>query len=492
MDFLDPRRRRSHRRRLYIGYVLMSIVVAIGTLIVLYLAYGYDIDRKGGGLIQNGIVFVDSQPPSSTIYVNDQKQGHRTAARMVLPAGIYTIKLEAEGYRSWERTFSLDGGQIQRIVYPFLVPNILSISDVQDYASLPTLASQSPDRRWLLLQRPGQVYQFDLFDLNDPERAPEEITVPLSILTDPAADAGLTFIEWSNNNRHVLLERQYEGKTEFIIFDRDNPDDSVNINTSLGITPLTVSLKDKRFDQIFYLDAIPGTIRSADLSDRTISAPLAQGAIAYKSYGEDVILYATQEDVETGKTELRILERDQTYILRTVKEADAYVLDVSRYENRWYYVAGSASDNMAFVYKNPLASLKATKKTPLAVEAILRLDNPRFVSFSANSQYIALQSGPNFVTLDLEDGQQYRTKLDHDISISQKLRWMDGHRLLYVVNTQSYIIDFDGSNEETLVTMQAPLEPFFDKNYDNIFTLEPSKEDASRYALTLTRLLLKQ
>ncbi len=62
MDFLDPRKKRAYKIRLYIGYFLMAVALSIGTLILLFEAYGYDVNHKTGEVIQNGLVFVDSRP----------------------------------------------------------------------------------------------------------------------------------------------------------------------------------------------------------------------------------------------------------------------------------------------------------------------------------------------------------------------------------------------------------------------------------------------
>lgn len=487
MDFLDPRRKKAHRRRLFFGYLLMSIVVTLGTIIILYLAYGFDIDRQTGSLIQNGIVFVDSKPQGARITLNGVEHRNKTDTRMVLPAGTYTIKIEAEDFRHWERTFNLSGGQIQRLVYPFLIPNNFVTTDVSQYDSIPGLATQSPDRRWVLVQRPTTTYQFDVYDLNDPEKEPQQIIVPPTILTDPSAPASLKYVEWSTNNRHVMFERTYgEGEREFILFDREEPSESVNINTTFGISPEVISLRNKHHDEYYYLESTPGVLRVADLGNRTISAPLIDGVIDYKSYGDDIVLFATQKDVEPGKAEFRILENDKVYTLKSVKESDNYVMDVSKYDNKWYYVAGSSAEDMAFVYENPLPALKNETRTPLIVLSIMRLQNPRFVSFSANTQFIGLQSGSELLTLDLYENHQYRIKLDKDIPLAQKIRWMDGHRYIYSVNDQSYIVDFDGSNEQTLVTSRLNPGPFFDRDYDNVFTFEESKSDGNKKALTMT------
>src|SRR5690606_25190386 len=131
---------------------------------IFYITYGFDIDRKTGTLIQKGIVFVDSKPQNARIFLNEIEQRSRTDTRMAFPAGRYTIRLEAEGYRHWERTFELDGGEIERLVYPYLIPNEFVTTDVAQYNTFPELVTQSPDRRWLLVQRPGTIYQFDVFD----------------------------------------------------------------------------------------------------------------------------------------------------------------------------------------------------------------------------------------------------------------------------------------------------------------------------------------
>lgn len=485
MDFLDPKRRKAHKRRLFIGYALMAIVIALGTMLVMYLAYGYDVNRQSGEFIQNGIVFVDSKPKGATVYVNDVAERSKTDTRLVLPAGPYTIRIEAEGFRSWQRSFTLDGGQIERLVYPFLVPNVLTISDLQSYEATPQLATQSPDRRWLLVARPGATYQFDVFDLQNPEESPKQVAFPVALLTAPAAASSLEIVEWSTDNRHILVKRSYEGKHEFIIFDRENPSESVNLNTALGIAPAEVSLKGKRPDQIYYLDAVPGALRSANTKARTISAPLLPAVSGYKSYGDDVMVFAAAGGAGTGTADIKILEGDKTYTLRTVTQSERYVLDVSKYEDEWYYAVGSAADNAVYVYKNPVAALKQEIRPEMDVTA-MSASNPRFVSFSANTQFIGVQSGRNFVVLDLEYDRQHKITLDQEIPLEQQVKWMDGHRFIYVDNQQSYIVDFDGSNKQTLVTSRLANGPFFDRDYDNVFTIEGSKKDNAKAALTIT------
>lgn len=486
MDFLDPSKKKAHKRRLMFGYFLMSIVIALGTLLIFYLAYGFDIDRKTGDLIQNGIVFVDSKPKNAKVFVNDIEQRNRTDTRLVLPAGVYTIRIEGENRRHWERTIDLNGGEIERLVYPYLLPNTLVTEDVATMDVLPSLATQSPDRRWLLLSDSKNVSKFSVYDTGDITKQPKTVEIPENILTEPKAVSSLKFVEWSRDNQNIVFERIYDtDKSEFIVFNHTDPASSFNINTTFGIKPKTVSLKNKRYDQIYYLDNTLGRLRVADVKNKTISAPLLEDVIDYTTY-DDIVLFVTQKDVEAGRAEFRVFEGGNVYPLKNVAQSDVYSMDLSKYDGKWYYVVAASADNMGFVYQEPLSALKSDTKKPLTVTAIMRLDNPRFVSFSAGTQFIGLQSGNKLLTFDLEKDHQYRLDLAVPVPVEQEIKWMDGHRYIYSFEGQSYIVDFDGSNEETLVTSLLDSGPFFDRDYDNVFTFEGSKSQPDKKALTIT------
>jgi hypothetical protein len=102
MDYLDPKKKLAHRRRLYVGYGLMSIVIAISTVILVYLGSGYYVD-KTGDLIQNGQILVSSEPEGASIYLNDNLQKTKTTGKLVVPSGAHNISVRKEGYREWNK-----------------------------------------------------------------------------------------------------------------------------------------------------------------------------------------------------------------------------------------------------------------------------------------------------------------------------------------------------------------------------------------------------
>src|SRR4051812_19339073 len=113
MDFLDPKKKRSHRRKLFIGYALIAIALVMGIRLLVLFTSGYYYDSHTGTVAQNGLVFMGSKPSAADIYVNGELQTSKTDRRLYLPGGQYTIELKRKGYESWRRTFSLQGGQVE-------------------------------------------------------------------------------------------------------------------------------------------------------------------------------------------------------------------------------------------------------------------------------------------------------------------------------------------------------------------------------------------
>lgn len=486
MDFLDPRKRRSHTIRLFIGYALVGLALLIGTGFLGLYTYGFDLNQKTGTIIQNGLVFVDAHPDTADIYLNGQLKG-KTSSRLVIAEGQYNVELRRTGYRTWKKQFSLEGSQIQRFVYPFLFPDKLISKDVELYSTPPGLVTESPDRHWLIAQKAGSLTDFELYDLTTATNDPTTLSLPASLFTSTTGTS-LELVEWSNDNRHVVLKRSYNGGTEYILVDRETPTASQNLTKLLARPAVQVSLRDKKYDQYYLFDPAAATLSSVDLKTPVAITPILDRALAFKSYGADTIVYATDSSEPDGKELVRIRSGQETYTLREIAKGDIQLVDIARFDNHWYVAAGSSSEGKVYIFRDPVEIIKRSPKQPPAPVAALRQDNPRFVSFSTNVRFIAVQSGSGFAVYDAEDIRllHYNTKLA--LPATYKATWMDGHRLAAVADGKLRVFDFDGTNMQTLNAANADYMPFFDRDYKALFTLSPSVTVAGRTALVRTEL----
>ncbi|HKR82066.1 MAG TPA: PEGA domain-containing protein [Candidatus Saccharimonadales bacterium] len=484
MDFLDPKKQKLHKIQLLVGYGLIAIALVIATTILLYSAYGFGID-KNGKVIQNGLVFLSTRPSPANIYLNGTLSKSQTNTRVQLPAGQYQVKLQRDGYRTWQREVTVAGGDVQHFDYPFLFPVQLSTASIKQYATPPSLVSVSPDRHWAVVQDSGDVSQFDVFDLTKPKTAPVSITLPKNVLTATDQNESWQDMEWSNDNTHLLLQHLYQksDKTlgEYVVLARDDPTQSFNLSKTINLaSSVKVELRNKAYDQYWLYDQADNSLSTATLKSPTPTAYLNH-VLNFKPYGNDMVLYATDQATTQGKVGIKLRQGDDTFALREVApSATPYLIDLAQYSGDWYVITGSPAENKVYIYKNPVAQLQAEPKTPAAPFRVLRLNNPSYVSFSANTQYIMAESATGFGVYDAFGGHQYTYTIKSPMDAPQvHAIWMDAARLTYVSDGKQLVFDYDGTNAQSLETGLPQYEPFFDRDYKYSFSFTTVQVPAS-------------
>lgn len=487
MDFMNPKRRRRHNVMLLCGYVLIGIAVVLLTLVLLFVAYGFG--YKDGRVIQNGLVFLSSTPSPAQVYIDGTRYKNDTNTRAVLDGGTYDVQLRRAGYRTWQRSITVQSGQVVSYTYPFLFPSTLTTTTKQDYAAAPAFMAQSPDQRWLLAARPGSLTSLDMYDLNSPQTAPTVIALPAGLLA-AASSQTLQPLEWSGDGAYLLLRHIYDGNTEYILLDRAAPQQSLNLTKALDIATsgVEVHLNNKKYDQYLLLDTVSHTLLRA-----TLEAPQPRvyldHVLAFAAYGDGMVLYATPDTAASQtKTDIDLYDGSTSYLLRRAKANTTYLLALSEYDGNLYAALSASSEGTAYIYENP-----ATQATNSAGDAapvqVLRLASPEYVSFSAGGQYVVFENGTKFTTYDLENQQGFAYTVTAPLDTPQTHAfWMDGARLDYVSKGQIVVFDYDGQNRQTLVSSDARYQPYFGPSYKLLYTPVPSASDPSQELLTSTSL----
>lgn len=475
MDFLDPRKRKQHIRRLYVGYFLVAVAIGLGALILLFASYGYGVDRKGN-VFQNGLVFLSSIPDGAQVKITNQSKQFEqevvTSDRIELKTDVYDFQFLKQGYKPWQHTFDIRPGSIERLVYPFLVPEKLNTDIDEAYTTAPGLVTQSPDKQTILVQTPGSLTSFQVFDSNDLAKAPITFALPSGLLSADSPVKPYQLIEWSTDNRHLLVRYDSDTGPIFLVLDRQEPTRSRNLNVYFGLTPTRVALRDKSAEK-FYMTLPDKQLISAQI-DNKVTAPIASQVFDFKPHGNDDILYVSAIGAsEASKVRAMIRQDGKSFLVRELPVSDSYVLDLAQYSNKWYVVVGSGNAQEAYIYRDPVLALQKVNNITPTIRTI-RLSNPTRAQFSANSRFISVQSGSNFVVYDIEKDQQHRFTVNPTFDDPASVRWMDGHRLMGSTQSKVLIIDFDGTNQQTLSPIVPGSLPMFNDNFEQLNTLAPA------------------
>lgn len=490
MDFLDPKKKRARSVRLAIGHSLMGILVVIGTYILVSQAYGFDVDTKTGAVIQNGLAFIDSAPDGAKIFMNGDLQKSNTNTRLALPEGHYSIEIQKEGYRSWKRDFNLLGGTVERFTYPMLIPNDLKSTNIQAFTGLPSLGLQSPDRRWVLVANSptlGTFTQYDLNTLKDKKPTPSSVVFPATIFTTAAGAHSLELVEWSTDNKHVLVKHNFSTGSEFLMLNRDEPGSSININKTLNLNPTKIALRDKRFDELYLYTSAGGVLQSVTMKDK-VATPVLTGVISFKPHGNDVLLYSQNVPGDLTKTRVSLKEGDKTYIVREMPAAANVPLEIARYSGSWYVAVGSDAEQKAYVYKDPADFLDHQKdKKPVPITVLKATGPINVLAFSQNTRFIMVNNGQHFSVYDAENDKTYSYNVAEQFDQTVKPEWMDGHRILVNASGKTMIFDFDGVNVQTLTANEKTLPVSFNRDYTYMYTLSPQARTVFNFDQTPLR-----
>ena len=488
MDFLDPNKERRYTFMLMIGYLFVGVGIFIATLILLYYAYGFGFG-KNGEVVQNGLVFVSSSPNPANVYLNGKLYKAQTNTRAILQEGEYFMELKRAGYRSWTREVTVDGGKVVHYDYPLLIPTVLKANAEKTFEQAPTISLQSPDRRWLLAGR-TDINQFEVLDSKNPKVVTNEIiTIPAGILTSATTTQSWQLVEWSNDNKHVLLKHIFGVSSEYILLDRSAPESTLNLTKTLGVNPTSINLIDKKYDSYLLFDLAKQLLSKASLS--TPSPVLfLDHVLAFKSYGTDTMLYVASSGPDgDGTVKVKLVQGDKSYNIRELPHSSTYLVDVTKYSGAMYVAAGASSEGKVYVYKEPIAQINDKDFSIAVPERLLRVDAPTYMAFSSNSRFLLVQGGTKFAVYDAEDNKGFSYAVKDSIDTPQiNATWIDGHHLMYVSKGVAVIFDYDQHNRQELVTSRAELLPVFSGDYRYVYSYVTNKQDPTKISLETTPL----
>lgn len=489
MDYLDPVKKKQHIKRLYLGYSLMAMLIALTTIIMVYLASGYYVDRRTGDLIQNGQIVVASDPEGASVYLDNRLQKTKTTGKLVVPSGIYTLSVKKDGYRDWSQQVSLDGGTIQRLDYIKLIPAELKSTIVQTFISSPTQVIQSDNQRYLAMIFAEKPLSIQIYDLLKPEQAPVEVTVPLSTMQDVTKIGTLNILEWASDDKHMLIAHTVDSSVkDYLLVSRDTTDPVVNLTSRYTVAGSEIRLQHKQKDKYFVYNSSTKVLSIADSGDKLLTARL-QNVEQFVAYDNNTILYTTLSETDKTKMSVRMTDGiDSTYLMRDLSIQPKYLLGVTKYGSTTVAALGAPSENKITILRNPIGYLKADKSRniPLAT-TIFHLDNPTSISFSTDGSVVLARSGRRIATHYFELDRSAR--FDSPLSIeSSPVIWLDNMHLTAIVGGEAYIMDYDGSNIQKLVTTSAGLGIYLDASGNNLYSFTGSQKpfQISRTSLVVT------
>ncbi len=451
IDFED-KRVKSFLRTLQ--YLFLTLLVVAGTVLLVFAGQGYDIDRNTGEVIKNGLMLVNSSPEGAQVKIDGKPESDLTPGRFSLPEGEYDVELNLDGYLPWQKRVKVVGSSVEWIYYPLLFPAKLASVNVIAVKNVEFASSMFGDR--FLVRYAGDDRRLKLFEVSGEKVIDEQdILLPEQLYEGKAGS--FKFVEVASDNRHVLLEHTSPSAKKSILWvDLEQPDKSRNLTREFDISLSEVRFIKGDSQQIYALTG--NDLRQINLSDKTISAPIAANIESYALYEDKYIVYVASGN----KPELVLLADGYRRVFsRNLPAGVGRVqFEYANFDGDFHLVMLDTVDGEATIFFNPQDD-KEISQGPETVT--MKLAGADSLSISPNGQFAAIQSQKSFVVYDFDTERIYRFKAD-GLDTAYAAKWLDGFRFYaYTTSGVVTVFEFDGANRHDLIKADSRL-PIIEAN----------------------------
>jgi hypothetical protein len=467
----SPKHPRARALRM-ISYVFIVGFVVTGTYILTRYTQGFEIDPETRSLVQNGLVLVESEPVESAVFIDNKDSGEVTPSRVTLPVGQHTVRLQADGYRTWSKSFQIVGSDLVWMNYPMLIPENITTESRAVFEKAP-ITALSRNRRTLASGQPNSKV-ISIFNINGDQTSESEITLPKPVL-ETLEKTALTKLTFAADDQFLLAEFSSGTEKSFVLINRDNVTTAIIMDDTYNIDFDEMQFDSGDADQLYALSN--NTLYQIQRTDIERSRKIAENVISFRSDADQLSIIKV--DASNPKTPQRfgIIRDDKVTLLGGELAKGPYRIAHGDYEGNETFAISDAKKVVVFSRDDTAQAL--AKKTIAVSDATL--------NFSGDGRFLLLRSGSTSVVLDFEFNKRYSFELSG--KVTSDVRWIDDAHISMVIDGTATIVEFDGENSQPIVDADPVMAPLTNNNSESYFSFSKSK---NRYILEQSSLLYEK
>ncbi len=471
------------KRAIIYGMMCLSIVAIVAALMLIVLGYSYN--EKDNRLEQGGLLQFASMPSGATVTLDETELGSRTPSKVTADTTTHSVKMNLKGYRTWQKTIDLKAGMIGWLSYARLIPTDIKAESLR---TTPTLASAlaSPDHKRIALLDDVTKPTIVVADITSDEVKYKSIAIPEAAITPPTlADKPRSFAidSWSQNGQYLLVRHMYdEGKTEWLVVDRDTPTQTKNVTVALGInaSKLVFGAENGR---VLYA-RVDNVVRRVNLDNLTLSRPLVENIDDFSVYRFTTLLYTTKVD-DKGQRSVGYMNEDMDngVMLKSITDDGQQLrLAMGEYFGKRYLAVQHGATLTVTGGTLPRSDSRGDMKSV----ALLTLPVvPERLSMSASGRFVITESADSYTTHDLELVKTDTTALKGVASSPRSLKWLDSFMAWSDRGGVLRFYEFDGANQQDITTVAEGYDVTLSPNEKYLYSIG---HDASGLILQRVRM----
>ena len=417
----------SQKTRASLTVIISSIIVLFGTVLLVAVASGYNIDIFNGEISTRGLVKLNTNPAGATIKLNSKIIKQKTPYQLdSVKIGPITIEYEKEGYHKWSSKFLVEGGVVTFADYALLIPNEIETKNIDATLVFNDFLS-NPDhsKLYVVSENTGLIHE-----VQRNSQIKKIAELPQNASFKPAAKLteGITNEEGSA----IVTKAIYPDSKPVRFWVGVSNGAAVNIDEIIGEETRNIIINPKNNKEIFGINN--GQLIKSNVDSRLTTK---LGPANINSLAIDKSFIYTLENLTPQSNGQFLVRYDFNGGGRYVMEqypasTAAWQIVLSKLNNTEYLAITNPADGSTYVISNDGQKI---------LSSFIGTDI-KYASFNQTGRFLSYFQANNFKCIDLEYTERFYVKNEGIGSIA----WFTDYQLVINKADGPYIVDYSGDN----------------------------------------------
>jgi hypothetical protein len=418
----------SQKTRASLTVIISFIVVILGTVLLVAVASGYNIDFLKGEISSRGLVKLSTNPTGATIKINSKQIRQKTPYQLdSVKIGPLKVEYEKQGYHSWSSNFLVEGGVVTFADYALLIPNEIETKQIDSSQIINDFVSNPDNSKvFVTTENSGQ-----LIEVQRNSQLKKTAELPLNASFKPASKLSENI---TNDEGSVVLTKAIYPDSKAIRFWVSTTNGStVNLDEIIGEDTVNLAINPRNSREVFGLKV--GQLVRADIDSRQnikIGPTNISSLLAYKGF---IYTLENLTPASNGQFLVRYdLNGGGRYVLAQYPplSKSPWQIKVSKLNGTDYITLNDPSNGALYVVKNDGQKIISS----------LIGENVRFNSFNNTGRFLSYYQANSLKTIDLEYVERFSVTNEN----VRSLAWFTDYQLILSKADGPYITDFSGEN----------------------------------------------
>lgn len=424
----------------------MAIIFMIVAPAIILYSQGYRFDVKKMMFVETGAIYLKVYPEEATIFLDNEKQKETSffsrdlLIQNLLPQN-YLIRIEKEGYHSWEKNIEVQVGLASEAKYITMFkkdnPFNLIKEDIENF--FPSLDGD----RFFLLTSSNEIYEY--------KESVKELKRILNKTQTPYNISNITF----SNNRNALIE------TSTGLYYLLTPDNQISLIKSFSSEVKNIYFDPK--DEDYFIYQIGNSIyRFNPKTEKTPKLISREKIDHFNVLNNDIIALSNKNIIllkDLTEPEEIILNGSFEYKEESLYEIliiENYLFLLEDKKNLYFF----NKENKSFELK--LEALTEIKYTPFFNKILFYDNNKIWLMFLKKEDSPFFKEAYEIIELS-----NYLKKIDN-------LKWLNGFYFILTINNGVFISEIDNRNNINILKLdkENTSKIFFNGNIKKVFLLD--------------------